>query len=281
MKIRHWSLFFSCFLSLTFPGVISAQEVEDKVLKARRVVVLSSLSADLVASINSDVLIGVPGTSLINNDPRYSALKRISNGRSQPSLELILVLNPDLVIGAEGFHSRILKALNKLGIQTLAVKVNSLDRLQQVSRTLEELIVNAASIDSRLRQLCPSRKLSNSSTVSVLILAGVAPKLSPGHQSWSGSLLDHFGFENSTKWLPGSSEFTGYITMSNERLFAMNPDKVLVVNPFGDSSKVVQSLIPFFPRLQKSDFVAMEYYGLINPGSLSSIRSACTVLSNL
>ena len=78
--------------------MISAQEVEDKVLKARRVVVLSSLSADLVASINSDVLIGVPGTSLINNDPRYSALKRISNGRSQPSLELILALNPDLVI---------------------------------------------------------------------------------------------------------------------------------------------------------------------------------------
>ena len=281
MKMLHWSLLFSCFLSLTFPGVISAQEVEDEVLKARRVVALSSLSADLVASINSDVLIGVPGTSLINNDPRYSALKRVSNGRSQPSVELILALNPDLVIGAEGFHSRILKALNKLSIQTLAVTVNSLDRLEQVSRTLEGLIFNGASIDSRLGQLCQSRKLSNSSSVSVLILAGVAPKLSPGQQSWSGSLLDHFGLANSTKWLPGSSEFTGYITMSNERLLATNPDKVLVVNPSGDSAKAVQSLIPFFPRLKTSDFVVMEYYGLINPGSLSSIRSACTVLSNL
>ena len=281
MKMRHWSLLFSCFLSLTFPGVIFAQEGEDKVLKARRVVALSSLSADLVASINSDVLIGVPGTSLINNEPRYSDLKRVSNGRSQPSVELILSLNPDLVIGAEGFHSHILKALNKLGIQTLAVKVNSWDRLEKVSRTLEELIVNAGSIDSRLRQLCPSRKFSNSSSVSVLILAGVAPKLSPGQQSWSGSLLDHFGLENSTKWLPGSSEFSGYITMSNERLLAINPDKVLVVNPSGDSAEAVQSLIPFFPRLKTSDFVVMEYYGLINPGSLSSIRSACTALSNL
>ena len=185
----HWSLLFSCFLSLTFPGVISAQEFEEEVLKARRVVALSSLSADLVASINSDVLIGVPGTSLINNDPRFSALKRVSNGRSQPSVELILSLNPDLVIGAEGFHSRILKALNKLSIQTLAVTVNSLDSLEQVSRTLEGLIFNGASIDSRLGQLCQSRKLSNSPSVSVLILAGVAPKLSPGQQSWSGSLL--------------------------------------------------------------------------------------------
>ncbi len=279
MKIRHWSIFFSCFLSLTSPGVIYAQEVEDEVLKARRVVALSSLSADLVASINLDVLIGIPGTSLTNKDPRYSALKRVSNGRSQPSVELILALNPDLVIGAEGFHSRILNALNKLGIHTLAVKVNSLDRLEQVSRTLEELIVNAVSIDFRLKQLCPSRKLSNSSSISVLILAGVAPKLSPGQQSWSGSLLDHFGLENSTKWLPGSSEFSGYITMSNERLLAMNPDKVLVVNPSGDSAKAVQSLLPFFPRLNASDFVVMEYYGLINPGSLSSIRNACTELS--
>ena len=95
------------------------------------------------------------------------------------------------------------------------------------------------------------------------------------------SRLDHFGFENSTKRLPGSSEFTGYITMSNERLLAMNPDKVLVVNPSGDSAKAVQSLIPFFPRLKTSDFVVMEYYGLINPGSLSSIQSACIALSNL
>ena len=59
----------------------------------------------------------------------------------------------------------------------------------------------------------------------------------------------------------------------------MNPDKVLVVNPSGNSAKAVQSLIPFFPRLKTSDFVVMEYYGLINPGSLSSIRSACTALS--
>ena len=146
---------------------------------------------------------------------------------------------------------------------------------------MEGLIFNGASIDSRLGQLCQSRKSSNSSSVSVLILAGVAPKLSPGQQSWSGSLLDHFGLVNLTKWLPGSSEFTGYITMSNERLLATNPDKVLVVNPSGDSAKAVQSLIPFFPRLKTSDFVVMEYYGLINPGSLSSIRSACTVLSNL
>ena len=279
--MRSCALFASCLLSLIISGQSFAQRKEIKVEKARRVVALSSLSADLVVSINPDALIGVPGTSLTNKDPRFSGLKRVSSGRSQPSFELILALNPDLVIGAEGFHSRVLNALNELGVNTLAVKVNRWDRLEEVSRMLEDRIINAQSLDSRLSNLCPTRKSLKSTVSSVLILAGVSPKLSPGQRSWSGSLLDHLGLKNVTKGLPGSSDFSGYITMSNERLLAVKPNKVLVVNPSGDSEQTLRSLIPFFPGLKASDFKAMEYYGLINPGSLSSIQKACAALSSL
>ena len=279
--MRRWALFVSCLFALCFSRDVSAQQSEVESKKARRVVALSSLSADLVVSINPDVLIGVPGSSLTNQDLRYSGLKRVSNGRSQPSVELILALNPDLVIGAEGFHSRVLNSLNKLGVQTLAIKVNRWDSLEKASNTLEARIVNAGSIDSRLSQLCPSQKSANYSGPSVLILAGVSPKLSPGQQSWSGSLLDRLGLVNSTKGLPGSSEFSGYITMSNERLLMIKPEKVLVVNPAGDSAQMVRSLIPYFPGLKVGDFKVMDYYGLINPGSLSSIQKACTALSSL
>ena len=279
--MRRCALFASCLLSLIISGQSFAQLKGIKVEKARRVVALSSLSADLVVSINPDALIGVPGTSLTNKDPRFSGLKRVSSGRSQPSFELILALNPDLVIGAEGFHSRVLNALNELGVNTLAVKVNRWDRLEEVSLMLEDRIINAQSLDSRLSNLCPTRKSLKSTVSSVLILAGVSPKLSPGQRSWSGSLLDHLGLKNVTKGLPGSSDFSGYITMSNERLLAVKPNKVLVVNPSGDSEQTLRSLIPFFPGLKASDFKAMEYYGLINPGSLSSIQKACAALSSL
>ena len=279
--MRRWALVVSCLLTLCFSGEVSGQQNEVEGKKSRRVVALSSLSADLVVSINPDVLIGDPGSSLTNQDPRYSGLKRVSNGRSQPSVELILALNPDLVIGAEGFHSRVLNSLKKLGVQTLPIKINRWDRLEQASRALERRIVNAGSIDSRLSQLCPSQKSLNSAGSSVLILAGVSPQLSPGQQSWSGSLLDRLGLVNSTRGLPGSSEFSGYITMSNERLLAIKPEKVLVVNPAGDSAQMVRSLIPYFPGLKVSDFKVMDYYGLINPGSLSSIQKACTALSSL
>ena len=279
--MRRWTFLVFCLMSWCFPGEIFAQENKTVSGKAQRVVALSSLSADLVVSMNPDVLIGVPGTSLTNQDSRYSGLKRVSNGRSQPSVELILALKPDLVIGAEGFHSRALSSLKKLGVPTLAVEVNRWDKLEQASRTLENKIVNSDSIQSKLAKLCPAQKSSKSAGTSVLILAGVSPKLSPGQQSWSGSLLDRLGLVNATKGLPGSSEFSGYITMSNERLLAIKPEKVLVVNPSGNSTETVQSLIPFFPGLKKDDFKVMDYYGLINPGSLSSIKKACAALTDL
>ena len=279
--MRRWTFLVFCLMVCCFPSESTAQENKTVSEKARRVVALSSLSADLVASINSDVLIGVPGTSLTNQDSRYAGLKRVSNGRSQPSVELILALKPDLVVGAEGFHSRVLSSLKKLGVPTLAVKVNRWDKLEQASRTLESKIVNSDSIQSKISKLCPSQSSSKSMGTSVLILAGVSPKLSPGQQSWSGSLLDRLGLVNATKGLPGSSEFSGYITMSNERLLAIKPEKVLVVNPSGDATKTVASLSPFFPGLKKDDFKIMDYYGLINPGSLSSIEKACTNLSTL
>ena len=279
--MRRWTFLVFCLISCCFPSETIAQENKTGSEKARRVVALSSLSADLVVSINPDALIGVPGTSLTNQDSRYSGLKRVSNGRSQPSVELILALKPDLVIGAEGFHSRVLSSLKKLGVPTLAVKVNRWDKLEQASRTLENKIIDSESIQSKLSKLCPSQKSSKSTGTSVLILAGVSPKLSPGQQSWSGSLLDRLGLVNATKGLPGSSEFSGYITMSNERLLAIKPEKVLVVNPSGDATKTVESLSPFFPGLKKTDFKVMDYYGLINPGSLSSIKKACSNLSDL
>ena len=278
---RRWILILTCLLSLSLPSNVFARQGQIEFQKARRVVALSSLSADLVVSINPDVLLGVPGTSLTNNDSRYTGLKRVSNGRSQPSVELILALNPDLVVGAEGFHSRVLNLLNKLGVQTLAIKVNRWERLEQAAHTLQSRIVGSEQIISKLTKLCPVRILSKSAGTSVLILAGVRPNLSPSQQSWSGSILERLGLENSTKWLSGSSEFSGYITMSPERLLAIKPQKVLVVNPSGDSDQMVGSLISFFPGLKKSDFKVMDYYGLINPGSLSSIHKACTALTNL
>ena len=53
----RWVLAVSCLLTLCFSGEVSAQQSEVEGKKARRVVALSSLSADLVVSINPKILI--------------------------------------------------------------------------------------------------------------------------------------------------------------------------------------------------------------------------------
>ncbi|NJM98668.1 MAG: ABC transporter substrate-binding protein, partial [Phormidesmis sp. RL_2_1] len=92
---------------------------------AERVVSLTSLGADLVANLNAEKLIGIPGSPLLNQDPRFANISTISEGRTEPDLEKIIDLKPDLVIGAKGFHDKALQRLDTLGIPVLTVEINS------------------------------------------------------------------------------------------------------------------------------------------------------------
>ena len=250
--------------------------------KASRVVALTSLSADMVVSLDPDVLVGVPGTSLTKNDTRFKGIKRISSGRSQPRLEAIVALKPDLVVGADGFHSKILGRLNGLGIATLSFRIDRWSRLEEAAQSLQQTISNSDVLQQKLDGICPAVSgVTTSARSRVLILIGTSPKLSPASESWSGSLLARHGLVNVTQGLSGESEFSGYITMSNERLLTVNPDTVLAVNPSGGVKQLRQSILKFLPNVQSNHVVEMDYYGLVNPGSLSSISSACQRLRHL
>ena len=248
-----------------------------------RVVALTSLAADLVTSLNPDVIVGVPGTTLTKQDSRYKGIKRISSGRSQPNIETIVSLRPDLVIGASGFHSKIMGNLQRLGIKTLTFRINRWSRLTEAVDNLSKRIPNNGSLDKRLANVCPAAPANTSSKkkLSVLVIAGVNPKLSPARQSWSGSLLDRLSLNNATMALSGNSEFSGYITMSNERLLSLKPDRVLTVDPAGGSESEFLLMQKYFAGLSKKDFISMDYYGFINPGSLKSIKKACDRLRKL
>lgn len=251
---------------------------------ASRVVALTSLSADMVVSLDPKVLVGVPGTSLTKADPRFNGIKRVSSGRSQPSVEMVVALKPDLVIGAEGFHSKILNSLDALGIPSLPLKIDRWNRLEDAARLLRQRISDSDTLEKKLASICPAVSPSAQAARQrrrALILVGVSPKLSPAAQSWSGSLLGRNGLMNATKGLSGDSEFPGYITMSKERLLTVNADTVIAVNPSGGVEVLRTSIQKYLPKVKNQDVVEMDYYGLINPGSLKSISSACQRLRSL
>ena len=248
-----------------------------------RIVALTSLAADLVTSLNPDVIVGIPGTTLTKQDSRYKGIKRVSSGRSQPNIEAVVSLRPDLVIGATGFHSKIMGNLQRLGIKTLSFRIDRWSRLTEAVDSLAKIIPNNGSLKKRLGKICPAStaKTPPKKKLSVLIIAGMNPKLSPATQSWSGSLLDRLSLKNATNALPGDSQFSGYITMSNERLLSLKPDRVLTVDPAGGSESEFLLMQKYFSDLSKEDFISMNYYGLINPGSLKSINKACNRLREL
>ena len=287
MDRKLMTLRFVCLLSIssflfTLGGSVIGKQAPQSKSDIRRVVALTSLSADLVANLNKQVLVGVPGTTLTNNDSRYSGLKRVSSGRNMPNIESIVSLKPDFVIGADGFHSRVLLKLNKLGVQTLALKINSLEALYSADRMLRKYILSTSTLDSRLQNICPKQTsgINDSHNIQqrILILAGQSPVISPTKNSWADSLLRRNNLANATHDLSGKSPFDGYITMSNERIMSIKADKVILIKPSDESLSLRNSLQKYLPHVKNKDVVAMKYYGLINPGSLDSIAKACEML---
>ena len=282
MVSRIFYLLSICSLLSTLEGPAIGKETSKNKRNIRRVIALTSLSSDLVENLNKQVLVGIPGTTLTNNDSRYFGIKRISSGRNMPNIESVISLKPDFVVGADGFHSRVLAKLKKLGVQTLALKIDSLEALYNADQMLRKYIPSTSSQDNKLQNICPAptHRIKNSmnNKVSILILAGLSPMLSPTKSSWADSLLRRNNLANATKDLSGKSPFDGYITMSNERLMAIKADKVILIKPSDESPSLRKSLLKFMPHVSEKEIVSMKYYGLINPGSLDSIAKACTML---
>jgi len=94
----------------------SPEEIPTESLE--RVVALTSLSADILQRLDASKLVGIPGSSLLEKDPRFADITPVSQGQTAPSLEKIIALKPDLVIGATGFHDQIAARLTELNIET-------------------------------------------------------------------------------------------------------------------------------------------------------------------
>lgn len=254
---------------LSSPEEIRTERVE-------RVVALTSLSADILHRLDASKLVGIPGSPLLENDPRFAQIPAVSQGQTAPSLEKIIALKPDLVIGATGFHDRIADRLAELNIETYLAALESWESLE----ALTEAIASAINADpqpllSQYQTLIPPSTSPPGPTT--LILASTQPILSPNKNSWSGDLLSRFNFENVTANLQGNAPISGYITLSPEKILQIDPD-ILIVIEFGRQSPLKelesQGFWSELKAVKTQQVYVFDYYGLINPGTLDSIRRA-------
>jgi len=114
-------------------------------------------------------------------------------------------------------------------------------------------------------------------------LVSAKPLLAPNSKSWAGSLLNKFNIDNSTKKLISKSEFKGYVNLSPEWLISNQPSQIIIVKTGPDSPSSYTEL-PYWKKLtaiKNNNVTYMDYYGLVNPGSLDSINKTCMTLSKI
>lgn len=245
---------------------------------AERVVSLTSLSSDIIYQLDQTKLVGITGSRLLNQDPRFEEIPKVSQGQTLPNLEKIVALKPDLVIANAEFHAQLLPKFKELGITTLTTKIEKWQDLETITNTLAEAIgADPTSLLSRYQTFLGEPVADSPST---LVLVSRQPILAPNKDSWAGDLLTKFGAENLVADLQGKSPVGGYVTLSAEKVLEANPEVLLVVDTGQGIVEQFKSE-PFWNQLKatKGDRVyVFDYYGLVNPGSIDKIEAACNQL---
>jgi iron complex transport system substrate-binding protein len=259
--------------------VISKQE---PISKVERVVALTSLSADIIHQLDASKLVGVAGSTLLKQDSRFQGITTVSEGRSQPDLEKIIELKPDLVVGADGFNDQTLAKLNELGVKTISTKVDSWFALQDTIKILAKAIeADPQPLLKSYQTLLPKNIQSN---ISTLVLVSRQPILAPNKNSWTGDLLTQFKVNNVVADLQGSGEFSGYVTLSPEKILETNPEIIIIVDPAKEGILEQLKKESFWSKLNavKGDRVyTFDYYGLVNPGSMAKVKDTLTQLAQV
>ena len=259
----------------------AADTNDESVAEVNRVVTLTSLTADLIQTLDGDKLVGMPGSPLFEGDPRFADIEVVSQARTEPDLETIVALEPDLVIGAAGFHDKALDRLEELGVETLSVDVNSWDALETLTMDLAQR--TNADPEPLLTRYEACLAQAPESVPSTLVLVSRQPLLSPNQESWAGDFLKQFNIQNVTADLQGESPFEGYITLSEEKVLVDNPEVLLVVET-GENLLDQLKEDAFWGELaatQSEQVYVFDYFGLVNPGNLASIEAVCERLGEL
>ncbi|MEM9007515.1 MAG: ABC transporter substrate-binding protein [Cyanobacteria bacterium P01_F01_bin.86] len=246
---------------------------------ATQIVALTSLTADIIHTLDEEKLVGISGNRILSEDERFAGLEVVSEGRTEPDLEKIVALQPDLVIGAEGFHDKTLERLAELDIETLAVDVTGWDALQTLTEDLAQRIGADPQPLSDRYEACLAQAPDVAPTA--LVLVSRQPLLSPNQDSWAGDFLAQFNIQNLIAELQGDSPFDGYITLSEEKVLTTNPDMLLVVET-GENLLDQLKGDAFWGQLkatQEERVYTFAYFGLVNPGSIASIEATCAQLS--
>ncbi|MGI0491001.1 ABC transporter substrate-binding protein [Alkalinema pantanalense CENA528] len=257
----------------------TATTLSDRKPSAKRIVALLPLGADLVHRLNASKLVGVPSGSYIDKDARFKDIPRVGE-RSAMNLEKIIALKPDLVIGSDVIQGQLLDKLKQTGIDVLPLRTSSWQDLEIATKSIADLMgADPMPILQKYQSYITNPPQNGQS---VLVIAGIQPTSSPNKQSWAGDLLSKFGYRNIVADFPANGRFQGYLTLSQEKILEMNPDKIFLIEGGGVRQRPEEiTTLPFWKDLKaaKNNQVYIFHHdGLISPTSVDTVEAVTAQL---
>jgi iron complex transport system substrate-binding protein len=263
-------IFFSIFVS-----PVTGQEAG----KRRIVSLAPSVTESLFALGFGEEVVGVTNYDLYPKN--VAALPKVG-GYYDPSLEKILSLEPDLVIGIKTFHSELLERLEDLGIQVLSLVVHrrfndirlAMDRLAEEfgqPQAAEEAWQNILNELARVRK--KARRLFGEDPPSVMVVVWHDPLTIAGGYNYIDDILDRIGLPNAA----GDIRYT-FPVINREGLVVRNPAVLIVAaasTGMSFSEEDLRSVLRGLPieAVTENRIVTVSADSLFHPGPRAAIAA--------
>lgn len=226
----------------------------------RVITIAPSLTETIVALGAGDRLVGV---SRFDEQPEVAKVTRVG-GFSDPSLETIIALKPDLVVVQKGpGNQKPVETLASLGIPVLALPLTTVedtfDAMKDLGHVLglDEKALALVNVLQHTRSEIRARGKARAKHPTVLLVYGFSPLVVAGPGSFAHELLEDCGALNAA-----ASATTAYPTYSLEKVVQLAPDIIIDAAAEMGGRESVRALAP----LKKTRWVTLKSKALLHPG---------------
>jgi iron complex transport system substrate-binding protein len=190
----------------------------------RRIVSLSPSSTETLYALGMDDLL-VGDTDYCDYPPAATKKHKVG-GATNPSIEEIATLHPDVVLVTKLNRVETVEQLERLGIASYATDPHSVDEIRSSVRRLADVLGNPTageSLDAELqrKETELQQRLQNVTRKRVLFLVWTDPLISVGRHTFIADALDHAGaisvVDSSQDWPQ----------MSLEEMVRLQPDTLV------------------------------------------------------
>ncbi|MGQ9464492.1 MAG: ABC transporter substrate-binding protein [bacterium] len=215
---------FSFSIFLIFCIFINCETTSKKT--GFRIVSLSPAMTEIVFALGSaGNLVGV--TTYCNYPDSAKNIYKVGDF-SNPSIERIINLNPDLVIVNLPEQNRIKQQLDKLGIKTFATSPKTINDIYQEIVDLGRILKREKQADSLVNYMKMHIKFRRPSKKRVYIELCAKPLITIGADSYLNELIEMAGGKNIFSDLKKD-----YPVINQEQVIIRNPEIIIVLHPEG------------------------------------------------